>query len=364
MLKLISTMPKQSRKIPSYNECHELDAWHMPWNSSKYQSRCTNKKCIWEKSTMGSKCKDPVSVTNQNIHYHNLNNNIYLATLTVSDLKDKLKDSNVVNDKYLKTLITEYTKKRLNVIRDIVNLNKNNFLIHCSSNDLFNIVLNAKSEKIKKMKSFDELLEKKRHQQEMCFNSQLGNNRLRYEGLNWFEILDILNNCGIKEHDTLYKLARNNWETYNVNQDVIVKKIRVHKRGRSRSRKHSNKKHTRLPKGNWKDTAINYKIVGNTLYSELKDRNGFYVKASANLNLCNHFENDNGSFKCVHKSHKRSHGRRSHGRRSHGSKKSIHKHIHIHKPPSKKTTKKKGMMTMMRNDHNKMIKNIRNMHKF
>jgi len=322
-------MPKKkSNKIPSYDECHDLDAWHTPWNKDKYKSRCNNKKCIWEKSAMGSRCKDPISVTNQNIQYHNLNNNIYLATITVSDLKQKLKYCNMVNDKYLKSLITDYTKKRLNIIKDIVTLNKNNYLIHCSSNELFNIVLNAKSEKIKKMKTFDELLEKKRHQQEMCFNSQLGNNRLRYENKFWFTIADTLNNCGIDKNDSLYKLARNNWETYNVDQDVVVRQRYVIAKSRSR-------KHNKLPKGTWINTARTYKIIGNTLYAELKNRNGFYVKASTNLNLCNHYENDNGRFKCVYK---RSHGRRSHGRRSHGrrTKKSIHKHIYIHKPSKKK----------------------------
>ncbi len=359
-------MPKKkSNKIPSYDECHDLDAWHTPWNKDKYKSRCNNKKCIWEKSAMGSRCKDPISVTNENIQFHNLNNNIYLATLTVSDLKQKLKYCNMVNDKYLKSLIIDYTKKRLNILKDIVTLNKNNYLIHCSSNELFNIVLNAKSEKIKKMKTFDELLEKKRHQQEMCFNSQLGNNRLRYENKFWFTIADTLNNCGIDKNDSLYKLARNNWETYNVDQDVVVKKIHVHKhvdrrtRRRSKNRSRSKVRNKSMPIGNWINTARNYKIIGNTLYAELKNRNGFYVKASANLNLCKNFENDNGHFKCVRKSHgRRSHGRKSHGRKSHG-RKSHHKHIHIHKVPSKKkSSRKKGIFTKMRDDHNKMFPNM------
>ena len=354
---------KKSSKIPSYNECHDLDAWHMPWNKEMYKSRCVDEKCIWEKSAMGSKCKDPISVTNENINYNNLNNVVKLAKITRDELTDTLSKCNVVNDKYLKELIKKYTSKRLAIIKDITTYNKNNYLIKCSSDDIYKIVLNAKTEKIKNAKSFDELLNIKEHQKEVCFNSQLGNNKARYKNRDWSEISNILHNCGLYEHDTLYKLARNNWETYNINQDVTVRKIHVHQHiNRPNSSRSSRRRN--LPKGDWIDTAKNYKIVRNTLYAELKKRNGYYVKSSANLNLCNHFENDNGSFKCVRRIYK-SKSRRKRSRRSR------HIHIHKHKKSSKKksskkksskkksskkkTSKKKGIFTLHRERHNKII---------
>ena len=230
-------------KLPTKEECEKLSAWHLPWNKKKFKKECSKKKCIWKQSLLGSYCKDPKTVTDENLDKQNLNNEIYLATLLKSELKKILKKNNVANDKYLKKITKLYFTKRVSIIRDIVNRNLLNYLILCTEDELEKIVKNAISEKkIKIVKPLNNLLLDRDEIQELCFISKLGYNKLNYQYNTWEDVEEKLEKCGIRENDNRYLIARNMWETRNrpimelknvKNHDFkIVKKITIKRRKR------------------------------------------------------------------------------------------------------------------------------------
>lgn len=233
----------KKNKLPTKEECESLNAWHLPWNKKKFKKECSKKKCIWKQSIFGSYCKDPKTVTDENLENHNLNNEIYLATLLKSELKKILKQNNVANDKYLKKITKSYLNKRVSIIRDIVNRNLLNYLILCTEDELEKIVKNAINEKkIKIVKSLNNLILDRELLQETCFILKLGYNKINYQYNTWEDVEEKLAKCGIRENDNRYLIARNMWETRNrpimelknvKNHDFkIVKKITRKRRKR------------------------------------------------------------------------------------------------------------------------------------
>ena len=231
----------KKNRLPTKKECELLNAWHFPWNKKKYQKKCSKKKCIWKQSLFGSYCKDPKTVTDENLDKQNLNNDIYLATLLKSELKRILKQNNVADEKYLKKITKKYFTKRVSIIRDIVNRNLLNYLILCTEEELEKIVKNAVSEKqIKNVKPLNNLLLNREILQESCFISKLGYNKINYQYNTWEEVKEKLAKCGIRENNNRYLIARNMWETRNrpimelknvKNNDFkIVKKITLKKK--------------------------------------------------------------------------------------------------------------------------------------
>ena len=231
----------KKNRLPTKKECESLNAWHLPWNKKKYKKKCSKKKCIWKQSLFGSYCKDPKTVTDENLDKQNLNNDIYLATLLKSELKRILKQNNVADEKYLKKITKKYFTKRVSIIRDIVNRNLLNYLILCTEEELEKIVKNAVSEKqIKNVKPLNNLLLNREILQESCFISKLGYNKINYQYNTWEEVEEKLAKCGIRENDNRYLIARNMWETRNrpimelknvKNHDFkIVKKITLKKK--------------------------------------------------------------------------------------------------------------------------------------
>ena len=228
--------------IPSKEECSELNAWHLPWNKRKYKKQCTKKKCIWQNSILGSYCKDPITVTEENIKLRNLDDEIYLATLSSFELHQILKKCNKAGEKYLNKITKKYLAERLFILRDIVKRNTLNYLVQCSDEQLVVIVKNAKQEKIKRMKRLGNLLIDKEEMQEACFITKLGYDKKKYQYHTWEEIEQKLHRCGIHSGHPKYMIAFNIWDTRNRpvmelrhmgNHNIkIVKKITKRRRRR------------------------------------------------------------------------------------------------------------------------------------
>ena len=209
---------KSSKKntLPTKEECSKMTAWHLPLSNKKYKKKCTIKKCIWENSYFGSYCKDPKTVTRQNIKKEKLNENIVLAIMSRNSLSSKLKKCNLADEQYLNKLIKKYKEKRKEAIKDLVNLDNNVELILCSNKEIHTIHKNAKKEGFKKISSIDKLLRIKLEEQDICFNYKLGYNKYRYRNTFWYQIERTLKECGIDPNNSKYHLARNIWETENI----------------------------------------------------------------------------------------------------------------------------------------------------
>ena len=202
--------------LPTKEECSKMTAWHLPLSNKKYKKKCTIKKCIWENSYFGSYCKDPKTVTRQNIKKEKLNENIVLAIMSRNSLSSKLKKCNLADEQYLNKIIKKYKEKRKEAIKDLVNLDNNVELILCSNKEIHTIHKNAKKEGFKKIGSVDKLLRVKLEEQDICFNSKLGYNKYRYRNTFWYQIERTLKECGIDANNSKYYLARNLWETENI----------------------------------------------------------------------------------------------------------------------------------------------------
>lgn len=197
-------------------DCNELTSWHLPWNKNKYKKKCTQKKCVWEKTIFGSTCQEPITVTERNIQRANLKDEIYLATLSKFELKKILKKCNKADEKYLEKIIKQFSKKRISIIRDIVNKNILNYLMVCTEDELLKIVKNAKNEKkIKKLKNLSELTLNREKLQNDCFKSKLGYKKKKYHYHNLDDIKEKLKKCGIESNNTKYLIALNMWDTRN-----------------------------------------------------------------------------------------------------------------------------------------------------
>ena len=197
--------------ITSKKECNELDAWHFPWNYNKYKSRCSNKGCVWKGSIMGSYCKDKKTETDNKLKYVGLEDQIYLADLDREELISILEECNMADKKYLETITKKYKEKRINNIESIV-VNPNiNLLLKTEDDKIYNIIANARKEKLKGIKSFEDLKYRKIVMRENCFNRKLGANPFRYVDKTRYSVINDLNECGIKQGEKMYNIAMYNF---------------------------------------------------------------------------------------------------------------------------------------------------------
>jgi hypothetical protein len=204
--------------ITSKKECNDLDAWHFPWNYKKYKSRCVDKGCVWNGSIMGSYCKDKKTITNNKLKYVGLEDPIYLAGLDREELTSILEECNMADEKYLVTITKKYKEKRINNIESIV-VNPNiNLLLKIDDTLIYKIIANARKEKLRDIKSFEDLKYRKIVMKKNCFNRKLGINPFKYVNKTRFSVIRDLNECGIKHGEKMYNIAMynfNNFSKYN-----------------------------------------------------------------------------------------------------------------------------------------------------
>ena len=310
---------KTKKHIPNKSECSALDSWHFPWNKGKYKKNCEEKGCVFTNSIMGSYCEDPITVTNRKLENIGLDRELFLATLTNKELERILKDNNSVDDEYLTELMNNYTNRRIKAIRDIAVNPKPDLLIHCPDDKILKILVNAEKEKFKKIKSFRELKYMQQGMRFEIFNRNLGNNPSNYASLSWSDIVEILNRCGIDKSDYIYNIARRNFELYSYNSPFY----RVSERPEGKcdldmdcdgtrrcelwkckndinSYQVNNNNIVRtqvLPEGSWHNSSRNSFVRRGILFTELKDKNGVWVKTSVPFRPGDSFTNFNGQLK-------------------------------------------------------------------
>jgi hypothetical protein len=209
--KSLNNKNNNNNNFTSKKDCNELEAWHFPWNYKKYKSRCNDKGCVWTGSVMGSYCNDKKTATNNKLKYIGLEDPIYLASLDREELLNILDECNMAGEKYLVTITKKYKEKRINNIESIV-VNPNiNLLLKIDDDKIYKIISNARKEKLKDIKSFEDLKYRKIVMKENCFNRKLGSNPFRYVDKTRYDVINDLNECGIKQGEKMYNIAMYNY---------------------------------------------------------------------------------------------------------------------------------------------------------
>ena len=268
---------------------------------------------------MGSYCEDPITVTNRKLENIGLDKKLFLATLTNKELERILKDNNSADKDYLTELMDNYNNRRIKAIRDIAVNPKPDLLIHCPDDKILKILVNAEKEKFKKIKSFRELKYIQQGMRFEIFNKNLGNNPSNYASLSWSDIVEILNRYGIDKSDYIYNIARRNFELYSYNSPFY----RVSERPEGKCELDMDCDGTRrcelwkckndinsyqvnnnnivrtqvLPGGSWHKSSRNSFVRRGILFTELKDKKGFWVKTSVPFRPGDSFTNFNGQLK-------------------------------------------------------------------
>ena len=243
-VKLLSK--KQKSILPTHNECKNLDKWHFPWNASKYKEKCVNKKCIWNQTLFGSVCNDPITITNNRINSRGLNNGIIISKINNQDILSRIiEECNVADEKHANNLKKYYFKFRIDNIKDIVNNDINNNLIYCSNKDLRIIYSNALKENIETSYNLNHLIMLKNNLQTNCYHQNIGINPMFYRNKLWFNVLNRLENCGIRRNTRLYNVTFANWHKFSIHSPLNRRKRetsrRRHEESRRRKHKHSKK---------------------------------------------------------------------------------------------------------------------------
>ena len=303
----------KTKRLPTYEECQKLEAWHAPWNKKSYKTRCESLGCQWSSGVMGSYCEDPITVTNRKIEkYHLHDRSIKLAKYTKTELNNILRDCNQADKVYLTILQNNYGKRRLNIIKLVVKDLHRDLIINMDTTTYETICKNARREKIN-CKKIELFLARKTEYARDCFDSKLGNKRSNYLNKTWEDVLNTLKECGSLQSIYLEQ-ARYYFDMYSCNSPhhMVNEKIggncwdncdcsgsRKCSYGncdgainRSVRRGHSN--NLSAPKGSWINSARNYSTNRNVLTAELKTNDGRYVVSRVCFNVGDTFSNRNG----------------------------------------------------------------------
>lgn len=252
-----TSIKKQKSSLPTYNECKKLDKWHFFWNASKYKEKCVNKKCIWDQTLFGSVCNDPITITNNKINSRGLNNGIIISKIKNQDILSRIiEECNVADEKHATDLKKYYFKFRIDNIKDIVTNDINNNLIYCSDKDLRIIYNNALNENITASFNLNHLIMIKNNLQYDCYYKNLGYNPMFYKYASWFDVLNILNKCGIERNTRLYNEAYNNWNRFSRYSDLNKRKRRENfsKKSHKKSRKsYKTSRKSKTSRKTWKE---------------------------------------------------------------------------------------------------------------
>ena len=208
-------MLKIPEKFPSRKECKKFNKKHFPWKSQAYKDGCKKIGCIYKKTTLGSSCRDPISVTRERISRSGLDDLKKLAMLTKTELEAVIKSNNAAGDVYFHVLMDEYGLKRHNVLTELASGQNISLLIQFDNIELFKIFNNALYDDIKGIIRFEILKSLKEEQQINCFYATLGDNANSYRGVPWHIVQWKLEKCGIYPGNELYSIAKLNYKVHN-----------------------------------------------------------------------------------------------------------------------------------------------------
>ena len=203
--------------MPTKKDCGSLDAWHFPWNNSKYKNRCQARGCIHDQSFFGSYCEDPVTVSNRRLERAVIND-IKLALMTPDELFTVMNNNIVGDEEFITKKRKEYTKKRYDAIVNTVVNPAPNLLVRANDEQLLKIALNAKNENIDGVRELTDLKYTREGMRLEKFNELLGDKEEVYKKLTIKKLNQMFQDLGIEEKNPItnwmYRKALDNYNKF------------------------------------------------------------------------------------------------------------------------------------------------------